>query len=66
MQSCKLCINKQMIALTDITNTEMFAFIAVPVFKLLICNVLFINIKHNRNCEKVGYILRKWHILQVN
>ena len=42
--------NKYMIALTQITNTEIFAFIAVLVFKLLSRKVLFINRKDNRNC----------------
>ena len=49
VQSCKL-YNKHMIASTQITNTEMFAFIAVVVFKLLSHKVLFINRKDNRNC----------------
>ena len=35
--------NKNMIALTQITSTEMFAFIAVLVFKLISRKVLFIN-----------------------
>ena len=48
-QSCKLYNNKYMIALTKITNTEIFAFIAVLVFKLLRGKVLFINRKDNRN-----------------
>ena len=39
-----------MIALTQITNTETFAFIAALVFKLLSRKVLFINGKDNRNC----------------
>ena len=39
-----------MIALTLMTNTEIFAFITVIVFKLLSCEVLFINRKDNRNC----------------
>ena len=39
-----------MIASTQITNTEVFLFIAVLVFKLLSCKVLFINRKDNRNC----------------
>ena len=42
--------DKSMIALTQITNTEIFAFIAVLVFKLLSRKVLFINRKDNRNC----------------
>ena len=41
-----------MIALTEITNTEIFAFIAGLVFKLLNRKVLFIYRKDNRNCEK--------------
>ena len=38
-----------MIASKQITNTEMFAFIAVLVFKLLSSKVLFKNRKNNRN-----------------
>ena len=48
-----------MIASIQITNTEIFAFIAVLVFKLLSRKVLFINRKDKRNCQKVGYFLRK-------
>ena len=58
IQSCKLNNNKYMIASTQIANTESFAFTAVPVFKLLSRNFLFIN-KDSRNCQKVGYFLRK-------
>ena len=47
---CKLYNDKYMIALTQITNTEMFAFIAVLVFKLMSRKILFINRKDNRNC----------------
>ena len=50
---------------TQITNTEVFASIAVLVFKLLSRKVLFIHRKDNRNCEKVGY-LSKLQISQVN
>ena len=50
VQSCKLYNNKYKIASTQITNTEIFAFIAVLVFKLLSRKVLFINRKDNRNC----------------
>ena len=50
VQSCKLYSSKYMIALTQTTNTEIFAFIAVLVFKLLSRKVLFINRKDNRNC----------------
>ena len=38
-----------MIASTQITNNEIYAFVAVIVFKLLSRNVLFKNIKDNRN-----------------
>ena len=47
-----------MIASTHIANTEMLAFVTVLVFKLLSRKVLFISRKDNRNCQKVGYILR--------
>ena len=49
VQSWKLYDNKYMIASTQITNAEIFAFVAVLVFNLLNCNVLFINKKDNRN-----------------
>ena len=39
-----------MIALTQITDTEIVAFIDVLVFKLMSHNVLFINRKDKRNC----------------
>ena len=49
-----------MIALTQIKSTEIFAFIAVLVFKLMNCKVLFISGKYNKNCEKVGcHFVRK-------
>ena len=50
VQSCKLYNNKYVIALTQITNTEIFAFITVLVFELLSRKVLFTNRKDNRNC----------------
>ena len=50
VQSCKLYNNKYMISSTQITNTEIFAFIAALVFKLLSRKVLFINRKDNKNC----------------
>ena len=50
VQSCKLSNNKYMTASTQITSTEIFAFIVVPVFKLLSCKALFTNRKDNRNC----------------
>ena len=40
-----------MMALTQITNNEIFAFMAVLVFKLLSREVLFIDRKDNRNLK---------------
>ena len=48
-----------MIALTQIANTEMFAFIAVPVLKLISRKVLFINRKDNRNLKSRLLFLKK-------
>ena len=48
-----------MIASTQITNTEIFEFLAVLVFKLLNRTVLFINRKDNRNCEKSRLLFKK-------
>ena len=39
----QIIYNKYMIASTQITNTEIFAFIAALIFKLLSRKVLFIN-----------------------
>ena len=50
IQSCKLYNNKYMIASIQITNTEIFAFIAILVFQLLSRKDLFVNRKSNRNC----------------
>ena len=50
VQSSKLYNNKYMIASIQITNTEIFVFIAVLVFKLLSDEVLFINKDDIRNC----------------
>ena len=50
VQSCKLNNNKYMINSIQITNTEMFVFRTVLVFKLLSLKVLLINRKDNRNC----------------
>ena len=47
MQSYKLHNSKYLIALTQITNTEVFAFIAVLVLMLLSRKVLFINGRDN-------------------
>ena len=51
VQSCKL-YNKYMIASTQITSIEIFAFIAVLVFKLLSRKVLFTNRKDNSTVKK--------------
>ena len=48
--SCELFNSKYMIASTQITNIEIFAFIDVLVFKLLSHKVMLINRKDNRNC----------------
>ena len=48
VHSCKLYNNKFIIASVKVTNTEIFAFIAVPVLKLLSRKVLFKNRKDNR------------------
>ena len=50
VQSCKLRNSKYMIASAQVTNTEIFTFIAVLAFKLLSRKGLFINRKNNRNC----------------
>ena len=50
VQSCKLYNDKFVIASRQIPNTEIFAFIAVLVFKLSSCKSLFTNRKDNRNC----------------
>ena len=46
--------NEYIIASTQIKNTEILAFIAVLIFKLLSRKVLFINRKDSRNCLKVS------------
>ena len=53
VQSCKLDDDKYMIASTQITDTKIFAFIAILVFSLLSHKVLFINGKDDRNCLKL-------------
>ena len=52
LQSWKLYNNKYMIASTQITNTETFAFTAVLVFKLLGRKVLFINRETTKPAKK--------------
>ena len=48
-----------MIASLRITNTEVFVFIAVLVFKLLSRKVLFINRKDNRNLLRGRLLFKK-------
>ena len=50
-----------MVASTQITHTEIFAFIAVLVFKLFSRNVLFINRKDNRNCWQISQVISKFY-----
>ena len=50
VQSFELYNNNYMIPLTQIANTENFAFISVLVFKLLSQMVFFVGKKDNRNC----------------
>ena len=50
MQICKLSNNKCTITSTQMTNPEIFEFIAVLVFKFLSRKVSFINRKDDRNC----------------
>ena len=54
-----ICNKKYGTALKQLTNTEVYAFKAVLVFKLQSRKVLFINRKDNKNCQKVGYFFRK-------
>ena len=44
---------------TQIINTEILAFTAALIFRLLNHKVLFTNRIENRSYEKVGYFLRK-------
>ena len=59
IQSFKLNNITFMIVSTQITNTEIFAFIVVLVFKLLRLNVLFINIKRQKKQLKSRLLLKK-------
>ena len=52
VQSCTWYNNKYMIVSTQIPNTEIVAFIAALVCKLLSRNVLFINRKDDRKSKK--------------
>ena len=54
LRSFKLYNNKYMVPSAHKSNTEIFAFIAVLVFKLMSRKIFFINRKEdNRNCSKV-------------
>ena len=59
LQSCKLYNNKYMIVSTQIKNTEIFAFLAVLLFKLLSPKVLFRNNKDNRKEVKNRLLFKK-------
>ena len=48
-----------MIASTQITNTEIFTIIAVPVFKLLSRKVLFTNRKDKKKLLKSRLLFKK-------
>ena len=48
-----------MIALAQITNTSIFAFMAVLCFQLLSRKVLFLNRKDNRNYQKADWFFKK-------
>ena len=50
VHSCKLYDNKHIIALTQIINAEIFAFIAAILFNLLRGKVLSINRNYIRKC----------------
>ena len=52
VKSCKLYNDQYMMALTQITNAEIFAFLAVPGFKLLSRKVLFIKEKTIETVKK--------------
>ena len=51
VQSRKLYNDRYVIALAQITNTEIFPFKAVVVFNLLNHEVLFTNRKDSGNCK---------------
>ena len=65
-ESCKLNNNKYIIALTQITNIEFFAFIDVLIFELFSRKVLFINRKDKKNSLEVSYFLIKEQTSRVN
>ena len=46
-----------MIDSTQIANTEIFELIAVLVFNLRGCKVLFVHKKDHGSCQKVGHFL---------
>ena len=58
-QSCKLYNNRYMIASTQITNTEVFAFISVLALKLLSRKVLFTNRKRQQKLLKSRLLFKK-------
>ena len=52
VQPCQSYKKKYMIDSAQVRNSEIFAFIAILVFKLLSRKVLFINREDNRDCSK--------------
>ena len=59
VQSSRLYNIKYMVASTQTTNTEIFAFIAALVFKLLSRKVLFTNRKDDRKLLKSRLLFKK-------
>ena len=63
-QSCKLNNNKYMITLIQITNIEIFVFIAVLVFKLLSREVVKFYLQTEKEISQVYYcqIINSWNV----
>ena len=59
LQSPAFLFSQYMIVSTNITNTDIFKFIAVLVFKLFSHQVFFIKTKDNSSREKIRYFLKK-------
>ena len=66
LQSPAFLFSQYMIVSTNITNTDIFKFIAVLVFKLFSHQVFFIKTKDNSSREKMRYFLKKQQISRVN
>ena len=59
VQLCKLCNNKYMNMSTQITNTDIFTFMAALVFKLLSRKVLSLNRKRQQKLLKSRLLFKK-------